>query len=151
MTRYRPIAMLLAGAIALSSCAQVQSFFSTVNDKVKQVEADFQAWIASAESTVNGVIADVNSGIAANQQTFQNVCYGLGVAANLFSSVAPIAGASAADVANGQIAVGAANALCSSTPTDIGSAVAQGLAVYKDVKAATETVAPGATAVAAKS
>lgn len=129
----------LALSLSLAACASGSS----------NPLAKLGAWISAAETAVNNAVAKVNSGIAASAPIFQDVCMGIGVMGTAFNVVAPALGASAADLANGQTGIAAGNALCAKTPTDIGSAVAQGIQVYKTVKDATDAVAPGALQAAA--
>jgi len=140
------LAPLVAGALALAACSSTQQA-AVGNANAGQIGAQvnaFAAGIAGFNSGIAGVLAKINAGIATGAQDFKMVCGAAGMAGGLFDSVAPLAGASAQDVANERLAMLALSSACTANPTDVGTAVATALASYQTVAKAVNAVAPAA-------
>lgn len=138
-------AALAASLALLAACSS-----STSTAGVQAAVTTFQGDVAAFGAGVQGVVTNLNAGIAAAGSDLKMVCGGISVLNGLYQVAAPLAGASAADTSTEALAMSSANALCNApAPTEIATAVAAGLGAYKTIKSAVETVAPGATAVAA--
>ena len=143
-------AALAASLALLAACSNLTGLFSTSSTAIQTAVANFQTDVAAFGTGVQGVVTNLNAGIAAAAPDLKMVCGGISVLNGLYQAVAPLAGASAADTSTESLAMSSANALCNApAPTDIATAVAAGLNAYKTIKSAVETVAPGATAVPA--
>jgi hypothetical protein len=135
----RRIVILLA--LALGACS------STSAANIEAAIDKFKTDVAGFEAGVQGVVASLNSGVAAAGQDLKMVCGGISVMNGLFQTVAPLAGASAGDKSDEALAMAGANALCAAPPpTDLASALASALATYKQIKSAVAAQAPQAVA-----
>lgn len=131
----------LLAVLAACSAAQIQQAATALASPAGQ------ALVTELESFtpgVSGVVASINSGIAATAADKQMVCGAMSEANGLFLLAAPLVGISAADQATESAAMAGVNTACDSTTTDLQSTVTTVLAAYA---ATTKSLASAGVAV----
>jgi hypothetical protein len=89
--------------------------------------------------------SNANNAVAAAQPTIEMACWLVQAAAAGFAIYAESEGADPTVVANEMTAINAANVTCADPPSDLAQAIADVMATYKAVVAATPDTVPAGT------
>jgi len=92
---------------------------------------------ACTAQQISSAQTDANNAVAAAQPTIETACWLAQAADAGFQVYASGANANAAIIANEKTAMAAANSICANPPANVAGAIADVLAAYKSVVAAT--------------
>jgi hypothetical protein len=130
--KYGILSIIAVIALCLSACTTVSNLTGLPLSSPSNV-ANFVASpagqslvtsVASATPQVSSVVAKINSGLASTALDKQIVCAGFSFAHGLYTSVGPLAGASAADNVNEAAASTAVDTICNGNTSNLTAAIA---------------------------